>query len=118
MTRIVIDACCLINLAAADAFSTWLPQLGLTCVLPQAVVDEALFLRTWNDQGEPSLEPIDLKPHIASRLFEVVAPVGAQEIGKLAIQQGMKTLRVVGLEKVKDGVSTLEQTLLVTSSAV
>jgi len=81
MTRIVIDACCLINLAAAEAFSTWLPHLGLTCVLPQAVVDEALFLRTWNDQGEPSCEAIDLKPHIESRLFEVVAPVGAQEIG-------------------------------------
>jgi len=47
----------------------------------------------------------------------VIQRVGAQEIGKLAVQQGMKTLRVVGLEKVKDGVSTLEQTLLVTSSA-
>jgi len=45
----------------------------------------------------------------------VIQRAGAQEIGKLAIQQGMKTLRVVGLEKVRDGHSTLEQTLLVTS---
>ena len=46
----------------------------------------------------------------------VIQRVGAQELGKLAIQQGMKTLRVVGLEKVRDGFSTLEQTLLVTSA--
>jgi type II secretory ATPase GspE/PulE/Tfp pilus assembly ATPase PilB-like protein len=46
----------------------------------------------------------------------IIQRAGAQEIGKLAIQQGMKTLRVVGLEKVKEGLSTLEQTLLVTSS--
>jgi type II secretory ATPase GspE/PulE/Tfp pilus assembly ATPase PilB-like protein len=45
----------------------------------------------------------------------IIGRAGAQEIGKLAINQGMKTLRVVGLEKVKDGLSTLEQTLLVTS---
>lgn len=80
MTRIVVDACCLINLAAADALSTWLPQLGLTFALPRVVVDEALFLRTWNDQDEPSREAIDLQPHIDSGLFDVVAPVGALEI--------------------------------------
>jgi type IV pilus assembly protein PilB len=45
----------------------------------------------------------------------IIQRAGAQEIGKIAIQQGMKTLRVVGLEKVRDGHSTLEQTLLVTS---
>jgi type IV pilus assembly protein PilB len=39
----------------------------------------------------------------------------AQEISKVAIEQGMKTLRMVALEKVREGVSTLEQTLLVTS---
>jgi type IV pilus assembly protein PilB len=46
----------------------------------------------------------------------VIKRVGAQEIGKLAIEQGMKTLRIVGLEKVRDGHSTLEQTLLVTAA--
>jgi type IV pilus assembly protein PilB len=45
----------------------------------------------------------------------VIKRVGAQEIGKLAIEQGMKTLRRVALEKVGDGMSTLEQTLLLTS---
>jgi type IV pilus assembly protein PilB len=46
----------------------------------------------------------------------VIKRVGAQEIGKLAIEQGMKTLRLVGLEKVRDGHSTLEQTLLTTAA--
>jgi type IV pilus assembly protein PilB len=46
----------------------------------------------------------------------VIKRVGAQEIGKVAIAEGMKTLRIVGLEKVRDGHSTLEQTLLVTAA--
>jgi type II secretory ATPase GspE/PulE/Tfp pilus assembly ATPase PilB-like protein len=33
----------------------------------------------------------------------------------MAIEQGMKTLRMVALEKVREGLSTLEQTLLITS---
>jgi type IV pilus assembly protein PilB len=45
----------------------------------------------------------------------VIKRVGAQEIGKLAIEQGMKTLRRVALEKVGEGLSTLEQTLLLTA---
>jgi type IV pilus assembly protein PilB len=46
----------------------------------------------------------------------VIQRVSSQEIGKLAIQQGMKTLRSVGLEKAKEGLSTLEQTLLTTAA--
>jgi type IV pilus assembly protein PilB len=46
----------------------------------------------------------------------VIKRVGAQEIAKVAIAEGMKILRVVGLEKVRDGQSTLEQTLLVTAA--
>jgi type IV pilus assembly protein PilB len=45
----------------------------------------------------------------------VIKRVGAQDIGRLAIEQGMKTLRRVALEKVADGLSTLEQTLLLTA---
>jgi type IV pilus assembly protein PilB len=40
----------------------------------------------------------------------------AMEIGKLAIEQGMRTLRMVALDKVREGVSTLEQVLVLTSS--
>jgi type II secretory ATPase GspE/PulE/Tfp pilus assembly ATPase PilB-like protein len=46
----------------------------------------------------------------------VIQRAGAQELGKLAIQQGMKTLRAVALEKAREGLSTLEQTLLATAA--
>jgi type IV pilus assembly protein PilB len=46
----------------------------------------------------------------------VIARASAMEIGKIAISQGMKTLRVVALEKVREGLSTLEQVLVATSS--
>ena len=38
------------------------------------------------------------------------------EISKIAVSQGMKTLRYVALDKVKEGATTLEQTLVVTSA--
>jgi type IV pilus assembly protein PilB len=47
----------------------------------------------------------------------VIKRASAQEISKVAIEQGMKTLRMVALEKVREGLSTLEQTLLLTSGA-
>jgi type IV pilus assembly protein PilB len=46
----------------------------------------------------------------------VLARSSAMEIGRLAMTQGMKTLRMVALEKVCEGLSTLEQVLVVTSS--
>jgi type IV pilus assembly protein PilB len=45
----------------------------------------------------------------------VIKRAGSMEIGKLAVEQGMRTLRQVALDKVKLGVSTLEQTLVVTA---
>lgn len=46
----------------------------------------------------------------------IIERKSAMEIGKMAVAQGMKTLRMVALDKVKEGVSTLEQVLLLTSS--
>jgi len=46
----------------------------------------------------------------------VIKRVSASEIAKVAIEQGMKTLRMVALEKAREGASTLEQTLLLTSA--
>jgi type IV pilus assembly protein PilB len=46
----------------------------------------------------------------------VIKRVGAVDIGKVAVEQGMKTLRVVALDKVREGASTLEQVLLLTSA--
>ena len=45
----------------------------------------------------------------------VIARASSMEIGKIAINQGMKTLRYAALDKVKESVSTLEQTLVVTA---
>ena len=39
-----------------------------------------------------------------------------RELGKVAISQGMRTLRMVGLDRAREGVSTLEQVLLITSA--
>ena len=41
---------------------------------------------------------------------------GAAEIGKVAVSNGMKTLRAVGLSRAQEGSSTLEQVLVLTSA--
>ena len=46
----------------------------------------------------------------------VIQRSSAHEIGKVAIELGMKTLRMAALDKVREGVSTLEQTLIATAS--
>jgi hypothetical protein len=45
----------------------------------------------------------------------IIARASSMEIGKIAMNQGMKTLRHAALEKVREGLSTLEQTLVVTA---
>jgi type IV pilus assembly protein PilB len=46
----------------------------------------------------------------------IIARASTREMGKLAINQGMRTLRMVGLDRAREGVSTLEQVLLTTSN--
>jgi type IV pilus assembly protein PilB len=46
----------------------------------------------------------------------IIARSSTREMGKLAINQGMKTLRMVALDRARDGVSTLEQVLVTTSA--
>jgi type IV pilus assembly protein PilB len=46
----------------------------------------------------------------------VIARANTREMGKVAVGQGMRTLRMVALDRVRDGVSTLEQVLMLTSS--
>jgi len=45
----------------------------------------------------------------------IIERASAHEIGKAATAMGMKTLRTVALERAREGVTTLEQTLLTTS---
>ena len=46
----------------------------------------------------------------------VIARGSAMEISKIAITQGMRTLRMSALDKVREGATTLEQTLVVTAA--
>src|SRR6516165_2453337 len=46
----------------------------------------------------------------------IISRSTSRETGKVAIGQGMRTLRMVALDRVPEGVSTLEQVLVVTSS--
>ena len=46
----------------------------------------------------------------------IIARASSMEIGKIAASQGMKTLRYVAFDKVREGMTTLEQTLVATSS--
>jgi len=46
----------------------------------------------------------------------IIARANTRELGKVAISQGMRTLRMVGLGRAREGISTLEQVLLITSS--
>jgi len=46
----------------------------------------------------------------------IIARATTRELGKVAISQGMHTLRMVGLDRSREGLSTLEQVLLITSA--
>ncbi len=46
----------------------------------------------------------------------IIARSSTREMGKLAVNQGMRTLRMVGLDRARDASSTLEQVLLATSA--
>jgi type IV pilus assembly protein PilB len=46
----------------------------------------------------------------------IIARANTREMAKIAIGQGMRTLRMVALDRAREGVSTLEQTLLLTSA--
>lgn len=46
----------------------------------------------------------------------IIARANTREISKIAVSQGMRTLRMVALDRARDGLSTLEQTLVITSA--
>jgi type IV pilus assembly protein PilB len=46
----------------------------------------------------------------------IIARANTREMGKVAVGQGMRTLRMAALDRVKQGSSTLEQVLVLTSS--
>jgi type IV pilus assembly protein PilB len=46
----------------------------------------------------------------------IIARASTREMAKVAVNQGMKTLRTVGLDRAREGLSTLEQVLILTSA--
>jgi len=46
----------------------------------------------------------------------IIARANSRELSKVAIGQGMRTLRMVALDRAREGVSTLEQVLVLTSA--
>jgi type IV pilus assembly protein PilB len=46
----------------------------------------------------------------------VISQASTRDISKAAIEEGMRTLRMVGLDRVRDGITTLEQVMLITSA--
>ena len=46
----------------------------------------------------------------------IIARASTREMAKLAVNQGMRTLRMVGLDRAREGISTLEQVMLITSA--
>jgi type IV pilus assembly protein PilB len=46
----------------------------------------------------------------------IIARANTRELSKMAISQGMRTLRMVALDRAREGVSTLEQVLVMTSA--
>ena len=46
----------------------------------------------------------------------IISRSNSREISKVAISQGMKTLRMVALDRARDGLSTLEQVMVMTAA--
>ena len=46
----------------------------------------------------------------------IIARASSREMAKVAINQGMHTLRMVGLDRAREGITTLEQVMLLTSA--
>jgi len=46
----------------------------------------------------------------------IISQGSSRDISKTAINEGMRTLRRVGLDRVRDGITTLEQVMLITSA--
>jgi type IV pilus assembly protein PilB len=46
----------------------------------------------------------------------IIARANSRELSKVAISQGMRTLRMVALDRAREGVSTLEQVMVMTSA--
>lgn len=76
---VVVDACCLINLCAAqDDLEKWLPSLGGRWHVPTAVLAETMYLRTEDDSGTEQ-RPVDLQHLVDADVLATCRVKGAVE---------------------------------------
>lgn len=69
---VVLDTCCLVNLAAIDGTLDALGAFGLTWYVPTAVEAEGIFIRSAADTKE--VHRIDLASPIAAGVVRICAP--------------------------------------------
>jgi predicted nucleic acid-binding protein len=74
---VVLDTCCLVNLAAIDGTLECLAVVGLTWYIPTAVQAEGIFIRSGTDTKE--VRQIDLIPSITAGIVRVCAPADEVE---------------------------------------
>lgn len=76
---VVLDTCCLVNLAAIDGTLQCLATFGLTWYVPTAVQAEGIFIRTAVDSRE--VRRIDLAAVVSAGTVRICDPVDDSERG-------------------------------------
>jgi predicted nucleic acid-binding protein len=76
---VVLDTCCLVNLAAIDGTLECLAAFGLTWYVPTAVQAEGIFIRTAIDSRE--VRRIDLAAAVSAGTVHICDPVDDVERG-------------------------------------
>ena len=107
-----------------DAFEMALTHKTTGLILNKVVkkaITVAKRVRTDTRIAETAVSVSYAAVELAKKIFsdlrdKTVLLVGAGEMAKLAVNQGMHTLRMVALDRAKDGITTLEQVLVTTSS--
>lgn len=76
---VVLDTCCLVNLAAIDGTLECLAKFGLIWYVPTAVQAEGIFIRTDTDSRE--VYRIDLAAAVSTGIVQICALAGEDEHG-------------------------------------
>ena len=76
---VVLDTCCLVNLAAIDGTLECLAAIGLTWYVPTAVQAEGIYIRVDPDSSE--VRQIDLTTAVSTGTVQICALAGEREHG-------------------------------------
>jgi len=81
MSETILDACCLINLYATDAFREILGGIGGSWNVVRPALAEATFLRDVSDTGEEQRRQIDLSTGVSEGVVSIVDAKSDAELG-------------------------------------